>query len=601
MRMPNRSRVIRNQVIAVLIPLIGFFVLPFSPVIGQETLEASLKLDDPYFRLIEIDGKEVDLEAGKFAVLGGNHTAVIQFKAPYRSADDRSVNGQSEQLKILEFSVETGKAYKVKGLTLNYSDTLKRRIVFNDRRFVEVVENKSKLRTGGTCDTGLVFFEIKKDSLCSDIVSGRKVGGEELISIVPYPSYCTHLYAGPKLSGAKLTGILVNFPGVTEFALTGRTDEGYDVVYNYIKEDIEKIFFVKPGIYNLFYDTRTATKTAKYTMSIRAKANQFYAISKTGGVTCSDPEFLLLGSTVLNDVFFLPDGLHGWIVGEDGIILKTSDGGDRWDYGNIKTYLKGDFLKRMTTSMQRTNRSNSFNVIHFTDSLNGWIGGGNGLVLHTTDGGETWSSQSIPSKKDIRDLRFSGEKVGVITAWDMNGGAISATRDSGKTWDYLYKDNIHAYEYFAMDTSNIWRSTRHGLAHSTDQGQTWNNWGLWGNLHILNVNALWVVGQDSIYFTPDLGESWEKRALPPGTAKRIDFSDPDHGCAFGAEGTIHRTDDRGATWRLIQANTLETIIDAQFIGEKGWAVGNNGGILRTRDGGIHWEYQNVLDLVKKEF
>ena len=75
---------------------------------------------------------------------------------------------------------------------------------------------------------------------------------------------------------------------------------------------------------------------------------------------------------LINDIYFL-DSLHGWVVGSDtsdtGMILETINGGDNW-------------------VVQVEGLSAPLNALHFKDGY-GWVVGGNGLVLRTEDG-STW-------------------------------------------------------------------------------------------------------------------------------------------------------------------------------------------------------------------
>jgi photosystem II stability/assembly factor-like uncharacterized protein len=72
----------------------------------------------------------------------------------------------------------------------------------------------------------------------------------------------------------------------------------------------------------------------------------------------------------LNDVFFMGP-LTGWAVGENGSILHTSDGGGTW-------------------SLQASGTKNVLLGVAFTSALTGWAVGFGGTILHTTDGGASW-------------------------------------------------------------------------------------------------------------------------------------------------------------------------------------------------------------------
>lgn len=64
--------------------------------------------------------------------------------------------------------------------------------------------------------------------------------------------------------------------------------------------------------------------------------------------------------------------------------------------------------------------------------------------------------------------------------------------------------------------------------------------------------------------------------------------------AVGWRGVVIVSDDRGATWRQAAVPVRADLTAVTFLDEKsGWAVGNDGVVLRTGDGGLTWTL--VLD------
>lgn len=62
--------------------------------------------------------------------------------------------------------------------------------------------------------------------------------------------------------------------------------------------------------------------------------------------------------------------------------------------------------------------------------------------------------------------------------------------------------------------------------------------------------------------------------------------------AVGERGTVLLSDDHGSTWRQAASPVRITLTALHFADERaGWAVGHQGVILHTQDGGEHWSVQ----------
>ena len=121
-------------------------------------------------------------------------------------------------------------------------------------------------------------------------------------------------------------------------------------------------------------------------------------------------------SVQLQSVFFI-DGLTGWAVGREGVIVKTTDGGSNW-------------------SEQVSGTTNYFNSVFFTSASDGWAVGGNfspnlGMIHHTTDGGANWIVQTDTLPRQLNSVFF----VSPTTGWAAGESSqILKTTDSGLNW-----------------------------------------------------------------------------------------------------------------------------------------------------------------------
>ena len=129
----------------------------------------------------------------------------------------------------------------------------------------------------------------------------------------------------------------------------------------------------------------------------------------------------------LNCICFVSPEM-GWAVGvdqaENGLLLKTTDGGENW-------------------AVSRIGVNQIPMAIFFSDSETGWMGGatpapgddegagGPSVILGTTDGGQTWQHQ-LNTPVSIFDICFVDRAHGWASG---TRGAIYHTDDGGRTWN----------------------------------------------------------------------------------------------------------------------------------------------------------------------
>ncbi len=84
---------------------------------------------------------------------------------------------------------------------------------------------------------------------------------------------------------------------------------------------------------------------------------------------------------------FSQPGMFGWVVGDNGTILRTATAGATW--------LR---VPSGTTAQ--------LNSVYFVDSVRGWTFGNGGVILATTDGGLSWFHQQSGTSSDLRGGHF---------------------------------------------------------------------------------------------------------------------------------------------------------------------------------------------------
>jgi photosystem II stability/assembly factor-like uncharacterized protein len=127
-------------------------------------------------------------------------------------------------------------------------------------------------------------------------------------------------------------------------------------------------------------------------------------------------------SRPLRDVTLLPP-TGGWLVGDGGLVLHTSDLGHSWQTVPALSEVQGGFPGQLS---QR-----DFHTVAARDNQV-WLAGNPGThVLHSPDGGQTWQQQPTECQVPIHRVRFVNSSQG----WAVGSlGTILATGDGGQTW-----------------------------------------------------------------------------------------------------------------------------------------------------------------------
>lgn len=201
----------------------------------------------------------------------------------------------------------------------------------------------------------------------------------------------------------------------------------------------------------------------------------------------------------------------GWICGEKGSLLKTTDCGNSW----------------FDLSIKRDERKLLLYGMLFTDELTGYLSGGvmseqkiEPEFLKTTDGGKSWTK--IPD--DIPNMILNLKKVS-NSIFGSGTGVIIKIDNNEADWKYVFQDTskivgqirdiAFANGLFAMGVSFNGK-----ILITSDGGESWIYKGVTKNrlrsIKYLGRNR-WIMAGDNnagdgsvMYFSDDNGESWEK-------------------------------------------------------------------------------------------
>jgi photosystem II stability/assembly factor-like uncharacterized protein len=237
----------------------------------------------------------------------------------------------------------------------------------------------------------------------------------------------------------------------------------------------------------------------------------------------------------------------------------------------------------------------SLNDVFVLDGKQAWAVGGDGFsstIVHTTDGGATWTPQNGGVTWPLAGVWFSDANHGVAVG---ASGSVIRTVDGGAHWTPINIGNTLNYEgpYF-VDANTGWIVGAVGgvVFKTTDGGASWTQQvsptsEQLNDVKFVDENTGWAVGTNTIIHTTDGGAHWVLQTVPTATVLwSCSFSDANHGVAFGSGNVMLSTSDGGTTWTQ---GTAPGIQRTSFIdGNTGWGVASGGKIYKTSDGGTTW-------------
>jgi photosystem II stability/assembly factor-like uncharacterized protein len=225
------------------------------------------------------------------------------------------------------------------------------------------------------------------------------------------------------------------------------------------------------------------------------------------------------------------------VVGNRGIIVKTTDGGENWIKLTSKTFP-------------------DLRSVYFLDASTGYAVGDTGIIVKTTDAGATWTVQSSGTSIGLHSVFFTDASTGYVVG---DSGTILKTNDAGATWIALLNGtSFGLYSVFFTD-----------------------------------ANTGYAVGDSgTILKTDDAGATW--KIQPSGTTTSltsVHFVDADTGYIVGAEGTILKTTNGGGAMTQI----IHVPGDYPTI-QQGINAASNGDTVLVSDGTY---YEQISFLGKK--
>jgi photosystem II stability/assembly factor-like uncharacterized protein len=280
-----------------------------------------------------------------------------------------------------------------------------------------------------------------------------------------------------------------------------------------------------------------------------------------------------------------------WAVGAAGTLVMSADMGTTW-------------------TPQTSGTSQDLHGLDFFGPLHGVAVGANGTLLRSTNGGSTWLPAASGVTTTLYDVVLSGPNTGVAVGAGGNG---TITVTGGASWIpivFSLSPNFRALASTGVSTIVAVGEDRR-WSQSNDGGITWSatafNVGQAANPPLNWLGATGAGGtsvvavgadQNGGMYTRYNGTLWSPAIYigsfaPTPTPFGFELFDVAFTgasiVAVGKDGVVTRSDNGGLTWTTPTSVAPFDLFDVEFLDAlNGLAVGADGNVIRTTDGGLTW-------------
>jgi len=336
---------------------------------------------------------------------------------------------------------------------------------------------------------------------------------------------------------------------------------------------------------------------------------------------------------------------------QQAAIFRTFNGGGTWQILTDSVYMDFRNLQLINDStghiiaINRTNYNNF--ILETQDICSSWIVKSQSeyfiseiqffnddtayaiidyKLMRSYDSGSTWTALDSITY-GAHSMNFNQKKEGFVTVWigggrGVLGSILYKTLDYGNNWtkiafSYPFKD-----VFFLNDQQGYAGGGAH-FGHGGSRGNLWytedggNSWSIRSANGVVrfclfvNDSTGFIIhefsGQESyeLFRSSDYGYTWEPILAQSGFLWGIEdmfFDDKSVGWSVGVYGdtisyelsaAIFRTTDVGKTWEIEWMELNMGLYSIHFINSTGWAVGENGLILKYTEQD-QWQIQTKI-------
>lgn len=235
-----------------------------------------------------------------------------------------------------------------------------------------------------------------------------------------------------------------------------------------------------------------------------------------------------------------------------------------------------------------TPEGDGWNDVCFATPASGWVVGLDGRVLETGDGGETWTLEVTKGEQHLFAVGCGAGPLGIAVG---DWGSIWVRDGAGAWEDRALGEDVVLYGAAVASDGIVVVGEGGAILRSKDRGRTFARIESPARRSLFDVavgrsgRGVAVGLEGVILRTEDGGLHWEEVPSPVRESLYGVALDGVLGFAVGDLGVALRTDDGGASWRIAAPrleHPLEFLHGVALHEGRGLAVGASGAILWLR-------------------